>query len=130
MVHPLQTASRPAVLVAEDDELTRATAADAFSDAGFLVFEAANATEALLILGVNFAEVDALFTDIEMPGGMNGVSLAALARERWPWLSLAVASGEAKPSAAALPGNARFFSKPYDIARVVDHIRDATLAAA
>jgi CheY-like chemotaxis protein len=118
----------PVVLVVEDDAMTRLTATDAFQDAGFVVFEAANAGEALSILAVNSA--DAIFTDIQIQGGMNGVSLAVEKRERWPWIKMAVASGEGAPCAAAMPYDIRFFSKPYDIGRVVDHLQHATLASA
>jgi two-component system, response regulator PdtaR len=118
----------PVVLVVEDDAITRLTAMDAFQEAGFVVFEAADASEALSILAVNSA--DAIFTDIELQGGMNGVSLAVETRERWPWIKVAVASGKATPSAAAMPHDTRFFSKPYDIGRVVDHLQHATLASA
>jgi DNA-binding NtrC family response regulator len=111
----------PVVMVVEDDAMTRMTATDAFQDAGFVVFAAANASEALSILAVSSA--DAIFTDIELDGGMNGVSLAFETRERWPWMKMAVASGEATPPAAAIPYDTHFFSKPYDIRRVIDHLR-------
>jgi hypothetical protein len=51
-------------------------------------------------------------------------------RRRWPWIMLGIASGEAHPSAAAMPEGARFFRKPYNIGRVVDHFLDATSVAA
>jgi DNA-binding NtrC family response regulator len=83
----------PVVLIVEEDAMIRTT--DAIQDAGFVVFEAANASEAISILAVSSA--DAIFTDIQIQGGMNGVSLAVETRERWPWVKMAVASGEAAP---------------------------------
>jgi CheY-like chemotaxis protein len=126
MIHSAKQNAR-AILIVEDDPMTRMTATDAFQDAGFAVFEAANVSEALSILAVSSA--DALFTDIEMPGGINGASLARQTRERWPWIKVAVTSGEATPPAGAMPHDARFFPKPYNIRRVVDHIQRITLAA-
>jgi CheY-like chemotaxis protein len=115
-----------AVLIVEDDPLTRMTATDAFEDAGFAVFEAADVSEALSILAVSSA--DALFTDIEMPGETNGSSLARQTRERWPWVKVAVTSSRATPPAGAMPRDARVFPKPYNIRRVVEHILRITLA--
>jgi two-component system, response regulator PdtaR len=123
MAHFNGLSNLPVVLVVEDDGMTRLTATAAFQDAGFVVLEAANATEALSILATNSTELDALFTDVEMPDGINGISLALQTRARWPWITLAVASGKMKPSVGEIPIDARFFSKPYDIGRVVDHLR-------
>jgi hypothetical protein len=61
---------------------------------------------------------------------MNGVALAAFTREHWPFVEIAVTSGKAKPSAAALPERTHFFSKPYNTRLVVDHVREATHDAA
>jgi two-component system, response regulator PdtaR len=125
MIHSAkQNAS--AILIVEDDPMTRMTATDAFRDAGFAVFEAANVSDALSILAVSSA--DALFTDIELPGRLNDASLAGLTRERWPWIKVAVTSGETTPPVGDTPHDARFFPKPYDIGRVVDHIRIALAA--
>jgi CheY-like chemotaxis protein len=129
MTHDMKSLHPPVVLLVEDDELTRAVAAGAFDDAGFVVLEAADAAEALSILGVSGSKVQALFTDIEMPGGMNGMFLALRVRQRWPWIRLAATSGRVRPSAAAMPHRARFFPKPYEIERVVGHFRDACRAA-
>lgn len=115
-----QSPVSPAVLIAEDDELCRSIAADAFDEAGFIVFEAAGSNEAISCLGINAGRITALFTDIHMPDGMDGMLLAQYVRFRWPWIRLAIASGVASPSSAAMPSGARFFHKPYDIARVVD----------
>jgi DNA-binding NtrC family response regulator len=126
MIHSAKQNAR-AILIVEDDPMTRMTATDAFRDAGFAVFEAANVSDALSILAVSPA--DALFTDIEIPGGLNDTSLARQTRERWPWIKMAVTSGETTARVGDMPHDARFFPKPYDIGRVVDHIQRITLAA-
>lgn len=100
----------------------------AFEDAGFVVLSAGNAEEAIIVMNHN--DLNVLFTDIDMPGGMNGVLLAAHTREHWPSVGIVVTSGRASPSADALPDRTRFFSKPYVADRIAAHIRDIVSAAA
>ena len=118
--------SRPSVVVvvAEDDLLIRMMAVDALTDAGFVVIEAVQAAEALKILSVQADAVQALFTDIHMPGGMTGLELAHHVRSEWPWIALLVASGNSWPSPEALPAGSRFLPKPYDPDHVVQHVRE------
>lgn len=130
MTHSTGPPKPPAILVVEDDGLIRRHAAEAFDDAGFIVFEAGDAANALQILGVSGPRIDALFTDVNMPGAMTGLSLARHAHDHWPWMRLAVTSGFVRPAVAAMPESARFFPKPYDVNCVVDYFRSATLAAA
>ena len=122
--------NKPVIMIVEDDYFSRHVAVESFRDAGFIVFDTENADRALAILAFSGAQIHALFTDINMPPGMNGVSLACQTRQRWPWIKLAVTSGEAKPPAAALPVDARFFPKPYDIDRIVSHFLGDVLVAA
>jgi DNA-binding LytR/AlgR family response regulator len=96
----------------------------AFEDAGFVVVEAECASQAIDVLGGQY--IDFLFTDIDMPGKMNGVALAAFTREHWPFVEIAVTSGKARPSAAALPERTHFFSKPYNTRLVIDHVLATT----
>jgi CheY-like chemotaxis protein len=117
------------VMVVEDDMLLRMAAVDALDDAGFVVLEAVNADVAVRILQARAGSVDALFTDVNMPGPMNGLMLARHTRRLWPWIGVLVASGEVKPAATEMPDNSRFFSKPYDINSVVRGIRETARAA-
>ena len=100
-------------------------AADALEDAGFTVLQAVHAEHALKTLAERAKTIHVLFTDVHMPGPINGVHLAHHARRSWPWIHLIVASGQLTPSKDELPEGSRFFAKPYEIRRVVDHIRDA-----
>ena len=95
----------------------------AFEDAGFNVLSAGNAEEAIIVLKHNADCVHVLFTDVDMPGRMNGVLLASHTREHWPWVDIVVTSGKASAGAEALPERSRFFSKPYVADQVVAHIR-------
>ena len=102
----------PAVLVVEDDPLIRWTGADTLADAGFDVIEAQNADEALVILQAR-PDILVLFTDVDMPGTLDGLELAAIARRRWPRLHILIASGRRRPQPRQLPQNGRFVPKPY-----------------
>lgn len=105
------TKQAAAVLIVEDEPLVRAMAADSFMDAGYRVFEACDAADALTILEGR-DDIAAVFTDIEMPG-MNGLDLAASIRGRWPAITVLITSGRVRPGAALLPVGADFIPKPY-----------------
>ena len=115
----LGTAKKPVVLVVEDEPLTRLDTVDTLEAAGFQALEANNADEAIRILeGRN--DIRLVFTDIDMPGSMDGLKLARAVRDRWPPIKIVVTSGQLIPSEADLPAGGRFLSKPYDSTRVVD----------
>ena len=108
---------RQIVLVVEDDPLLRMMAADLVEQAGFDALEAADADEAVLILE-NRTDIRIVFTDIDMPGSMNGMLLAAAIRDRWPPIDIIITSGHFNPKGLAIPERSVFFSKPYDSAKV------------
>jgi CheY-like chemotaxis protein len=101
------------VLVVEDEPLLRMMAVDLAEDAGFDVEEAANADEALAILERR-TDIRIVFSDIDMPGSMNGASLAAAIRSRWPPIDLILTSGHYERQEVDLPPRSVFFAKPYD----------------
>src|SRR3546814_4646908 len=86
--------------------------ADILMDAGYRVFEACEAADALAILDGR-DDIGAVFTDIEMPGGMTGLALAAAVRDRWPSMPVLVTSGRVRPGAGELPNGAAYIAKPY-----------------
>jgi CheY-like chemotaxis protein len=110
------------ILVAEDDVLVRLVAVDLLAEAGFSVLEAEHADAALLILNLQAADVHVLFTDIHMPGSMNGLALAQHAHRHFPWIALLVASGDARPGEKDLPEGCRFLAKPYDSGHAIASI--------
>jgi CheY-like chemotaxis protein len=116
------------VLVAEDEPLIRMATAEMLTEAGFSVIEAAHAEEALSVLQARHADICVLFTDIHMPGNMDGVALAHHARQHWPSIGLLVASGKARPASTGLPSKCRFLLKPYDPDHVVSHVRELVAA--
>jgi CheY-like chemotaxis protein len=82
-------------------------------EAGYEVLEAANASEAIRALEAAGGDIALVLTDVDMPGGMDGVRLAHYVRDRWPPVHLIVISGKVGVSLAQLPIGARFLSKPY-----------------
>ena len=103
---------RPVVLVVEDEPLIRLDAVSMIEDAGFEVVEAANADEAISILEAR-NDIRIVFTDVHMPGSMDGLRLAHAVRDRWPPIKLIVTSGQMIVPEGELPAGGRFFSKPY-----------------
>ncbi len=110
------------VLVVEDEALIRFTIADELRDAGFDVLEAPDADEAIRLLDAN-PDIHLIFTDIDMPGSMDGLRLSRVVSERWPPVRIVITSGKRVPSAAALPEGSRFMPKPYTAAGVLDTVR-------
>jgi DNA-binding NtrC family response regulator len=96
----------------EDEPFIRLATADALEDAGFEVIETANAQAAQEVL-LRRTDVRVLFTDVKMPGSMNGLELASLVRSRWPHISVVITSGHLEPGNGMLPQEAVFIAKPY-----------------
>ncbi|MBB4857353.1 DNA-binding NtrC family response regulator [Novosphingobium chloroacetimidivorans] len=96
----------------EDEPMIRAIGIDALEEAGYEVIEAKDADEAVRILEM-LGEVHVLFTDIRMPGSMNGLELAKLVHERWPAMKILVTSGDTWPTSTQIPDEGHFLAKPY-----------------
>jgi CheY-like chemotaxis protein len=110
-------------MIVEDEPLIRMYAADLLEDDGFSVVEAATARAALAILEKRNGEVAALFTDVDMPGDMNGLELAGIVYSRWPRIAILVTSGVVR-TVGTLPGGGVFLGKPYAQAAPVRIIRE------
>lgn len=105
------------VLVVEDEPIVRMAAMESVAEAGFIPVEARDATEAVEILNRR-TDIRIVFTDIDMPGGMSGVQLAAAIRDRWPPIDIILTSGNLRPAAELLPDRAVFMAKPYTDAQL------------
>jgi len=112
MTGPETFAKRPVVLLVENAAIIRMTAFDIITDAGFEVIEASNADEAICILESR-DDIRVVFTDIGMPGSMDGLKLSHAVRNRWPPVKLIVTSGFATVSERDLPVGGCFIRKPY-----------------
>jgi CheY-like chemotaxis protein len=102
----------PVVLIVEDEWLLRGLAVEFVEDAGFVVLEARDADEAAALLETR-SDIDLLFTDIDMPGSMDGLKLAHTVRDRWPLIKILITSGQRRPELSDLPLNSVFLGKPY-----------------
>lgn len=111
-------------LVAEDEPLLRMEAVDLLEDAGFTVLEAANTTQALRHLA-DTETIELLYTDIEMPGPIDGIDLAREVAARWPQVSIVVCSGRVQPDVSDLPRQARFLPKPVSSALILSALEKA-----
>jgi CheY-like chemotaxis protein len=120
-----ETARRMVVLVVEDEPVLRMMAIDMVEDAGFEAVEAADAIEAIGILEAR-PDIRLVFTDIDMPRGMDGIRLAAAIRDRWPPIKIILTSGKYSEDQAGLPTPTSFFPKPYLKERVVAEMRRLT----
>jgi CheY-like chemotaxis protein len=123
-MRPNESIGPPLVLLVEDEPLVRMTAADELDDAGFRVLEAKNADEALAVLEAHSDEVQVLFTDVNMPGSMDGMALAERVYQRWPHVLLLISSGYARPHPDEIPDHGRFLPKPYRGETLVRHITE------
>jgi CheY-like chemotaxis protein len=104
------TAGRTKILVVEDEPLLLMMAVEVVEDAGFQAIEASNADQAVTLLESN-PDITILWTDIDMPGSMDGLKLAVLVRDRWPPIEILIVSGKQRPATEDLPERGVFHSK-------------------
>jgi CheY-like chemotaxis protein len=104
--------SRAVVLVVEDEPVVRMVAVDTIQDAGYETIEAADADSAIAILEAR-KDIRIVFTDIHMPGSMNGRRLARAIRDRWPPIEFVLTSGFTKLRVSDMPERGVFLAKPY-----------------
>ena len=119
---------RPVVLIVEDEFLLRMNAAEMIGDAGFNVVEAGNADDAIAILEAR-PDIRVVFTDIQMPGSMDGLKLAQFVRGRWPPIKIVATSGFVNVGDDDLPEGSRFLPKPYRPEQIVAALRELTATA-
>lgn len=112
------------ILIVEDDAIIRMVAADILATEGYDVEEAEDAAAALRVLEAR-SDVRLLFTDINMPGDMDGLDLARAVHERWPDIVLVLTSGRAVLLSSEIPDDGRFVPKPYTAARLVSQVQAA-----
>ena len=111
------------VLVVEDEALIMLDIVDQLEAEGFIVFQAENADVAIGLLAAH-SDIKLLFTDIDMPGSMDGLKLAAAVRDRWPPIKIIVTSGHRVVEITDMPDGSVFFSKPYKHKAVMASMRE------
>jgi CheY-like chemotaxis protein len=112
----------PNVLVVEDEMILRMRAVDIVEDAGFNPVEAVNADQAISILESR-SDISLLFTDIQMPGSIDGLKLAHAVHDRWPSIKIILVSGQVNPSDTERPADSRFFGKPLGVDQMIAELR-------
>src|ERR1035438_5488974 len=120
----LDHSTAPAVvLVVEYEMLLRMRAVDMVEDAGYIPLEAVDADEAVAILESR-SDIALMFTDIQMPGSVDGLKLAHAVRERGPPIKIILVSGQLKPASVEIPADSRFFGKPLQAREMIAEMRD------
>lgn len=109
------------VLIVDDEEILRVLAVDLVEEAGFTAIVAQDADEAISILETR-SDIDLLFTDINMPGSMDGLKLAHAVRNRWPPIKIIMVSGQSQLTDADMPTDSRFLRKPYVGKQLVEEL--------
>ena len=119
----------PNVLIVEDEMILRMRAVDIVEDAGFNPVEAINADQAIAILESR-SDISLLFTDIQMPGSIDGLKLAHAVHDRWPSIKIILVSGQVKPPDTERPTDSRFFGKPLAVEQMIAELKDMVGAGA
>jgi two-component sensor histidine kinase len=117
------SAAKPAVLVVEDEMMLRLRAVDIVEDAGFSPLQAVNADDALALLESR-SDIKLLFTDIQMPGSMDGLKLAYAVHERWPAIKIILVSGQVSLTEDDRPADSRFFGKPLKAKHMIAELQE------
>ena len=119
----LRERKRPVVLIVEDEVLVRIDTREMVEAAGFEVVEVGNADEAIAILAAR-DDIHLIFTDVHMPGSMDGLKLAHFVRNRWPPVKIVATTGHARIAEGDLPEGGRFLPKPYTVAEITTTLRE------
>ena len=106
------------ILTVEDELLVGEYLNIVLADSGYEVVSAADADEALMVLEAR-DDISLMITDINMPGSIDGLELAAAVRRRWPPIEIIVATGKSRPADDRLPERSRFLAKPYSPTAVI-----------
>jgi two-component system, response regulator PdtaR len=118
MMDAMTNKPAPVILIVEDDPFLRMLAVEFVNEAGFETLQARDADQAIAILE-SCSRIAVLFTDINMPGSMDGLKLARVVNKRWPVIEILIASGHVQLRQADLPPNGRFLGKPYHAAAMI-----------
>jgi len=112
----------PYAIVVEDDPIIMMETTYILEDAGFRVHESFDGDEATVLLAEHWESTVLLFSDVDMPGTMNGFDLARHVAERWPQIEIVIASGHVSPAEGDMPGKATFITKPFNQRMIHEHL--------
>jgi two-component system, response regulator PdtaR len=111
-----------AILIVEDEVLTSEYLEFVLESAGYEVIPAASAEEALAVLE-HREDVDLVVTDVNLPGGMNGLQLVSRVKRQWPAIDIVIVTGYGRPASDELPPRSLFVPKPYSAQTMIDAVR-------
>ena len=111
-----------AILVVEDEPLLSLEISEALRHKCYEVVAVTNADDAIKVLEFR-NDIHTIFTDINMPGSMDGLKLAAAVRDRWPPVNIIVTTGMKAPRRDEMPARSLFIGKPYRNAEVLEAVR-------
>lgn len=117
----MTTSTIPFALAVDDDPLILCDIQNILEDAGFRCYEADDGDAAVVLLGKHADSVTLLFSDVEMPGSIDGFELARHVAEHWPWIEIVIASGNIRPNPGDMPEKATFIAKPFPAQMVRRH---------
>lgn len=115
----MENVAIPFALVVDDNPLILMIASEILTEAGFRVLSASSGDEALEFLERHGSFIILLFSDVTMPGTMDGFMLAQIAADRWPHIRTILASGQANPGPKHIPESATFIEKPFTEAALI-----------
>jgi CheY-like chemotaxis protein len=121
---PMDVTTAPYALVVDDDPLILMDAREILQEAGFRCHDSDTGAEAIKLLETHAEDVILVFSDVEMPGDVDGFALARHECEHWPWIEIVIASGRIKPQSGDMPDKATFIRKPFNARLVHDHLRE------
>lgn len=130
MRQPTLSTQRRLVLVIEDEALVREHAVILLEECGFTVADFGSADEALPYLEARGEAIDVIFTDVRLPGSLDGLALAQIVGRRWPAIPLVITSGNDALSDPRLPEGVTFLAKPWLPLDVLAHVDRVCAAAA
>lgn len=119
----MTTSTVPYALAVDDDPIIRMDACAILEEAGFRCLDAETGDDALKVLEQHASAVVVLFTDVEMPGSVNGFALARYVADRWPHIEIVVSSGNVQPKAGEMPAKAAFITKPFSAQVIHEELR-------
>ena len=110
------------ILIVEDEVLTSEYLEFVLQEAGYEAIPAGSAEEAIAVLE-HRDDVHLIVTDVNLPGSLNGLQLAALVRDRWPTMNIIVVTGYGAPRSEEIPSGSLFVPKPYSAQKMIEAVR-------
>lgn len=114
----------PYAVVVEDDPMIMMETSYILEEAGFRVYEAYDGDEAITLLEDKWESTVLLFSDVDMPGKLNGFGLAREVADRWPLIEIVIASGHVQPQSGDMPAKATFVTKPFNQRMIHEHLQE------